>query len=412
MKLLPDARTVGPACVLALAAAAVAVGRPASAAAQADTLRAADTLVAQDGPYNRPFITSVRSTAIGGYVEANTNHFEEDGIGDGFSMEMRRFNIFVFGSISPRIRFISELEFEHGTEEIALETALLDVRINPSLVIRAGVLLPPIGYLNANHDSPQWNFVDRPLVTTEIIPSTLSEVGFGVFGKFFPGRYTVSYDLYLTNGLQDGILVNEEGRTHIPSGKSEELFAEDNNGSPAWTGRLGLQRPGWGEVGASFYTGIYNTYRIEGDAVDDERRVTIFAFDAQAEIRGVEVRTELALADIDVPSHLAELFGDRQWGGYLDVSVPVWRPHLAGYERPSVLALDLRLERLDMNVGTFSATGRNIFDETTAVVPGISFRPTSNTVFRANYRREWHRDMLGNPTAIRAGYQIGLATYF
>ena len=333
-------------------------------------------------------------------------------MGDGFSMELRRFNIFLFSSISPRVRFISELEFEHGTEEIALETALIDFRVNPALVIRAGILLPPIGFLNQNHDSPKWNFVERPLVTTEIIPTTLSEVGFGIFGKFFPTGMTVSYDLYLTNGLQDGVVENDQGRTHIPSGKAEERFAEDNNGSPAISGRVGLRKAGWGELGGSFYTGNYNSFTVEGDVVDEKRRVSLFALDAQAGFGWGEVRAEFALANVDVPESLNELFADRQWGGHVDVVVPVWRRRLSGYEAPSVLEVNMRFERVDLNVGTFSGTGANIFDEVTAWVPGVSFRPSSDTVFRFNYRREWRRDFLGNPTSIRAGYQLGFATYF
>lgn len=388
------------------------LGGPMEGAAQADTIQAADTVMAQEGVYNRPFITSVGRTAIGGYVEGNTNWFKEDGVGEGFSMELRRFNIFLFSTISPRIRLISELEFKHGTEEIELETALIDFRVSPSLVLRGGILLPPIGFFNQNHDSPKWNFVERPLVSTEIIPSTLSEVGFGVFGKFFPGTVTLSYDLYLTNGLQDGIIVNDQGRTHIPSGKSEEQFAEDNNGSPAVSGRLAMRMPGLGEVGGSFYTAKYNNFVIEGETVDEARRVSIFAFDAQTSQPWGEVRAEFAVANIDVPVSLTEFFGDRQWGGHIDVTVPIWRPQMGGYSRPSALELGLRLERIDMNVGTFSTTGSNIFDETTALVPSISFRPTSDTVFSFNYRREWHRDMQGNPTAVTAGYQFGFATYF
>ena len=388
------------------------LGGPMEGAAQADTIQAADTVMAQEGVYNRPFITSVGRTAIGGYVEGNTNWFKEDGVGEGFSMELRRFNIFLFSTISPRIRLISELEFEHGTEEIELETALIDFRVSPSLVLRGGILLPPIGFFNQNHDSPKWNFVERPLVSTEIIPSTLSEVGFGVFGKFFPGTVTLSYDLYLTNGLQDGIIVNDQGRTHIPSGKSEEQFEEDNNGSPAVSGRFAARVPGLGEVGGSFYTAKYNNFVIEGETVDEARRVSIFAFDAQTSQPWGEVRAEFAVANIDVPASLTEFFGDRQWGGHIDVTVPIWRPQMGGYSRPSALELSLRLERIDMNVGTFSTTGSNIFDETTALVPSISFRPTSDTVFSFNYRREWHRDMQGNPTAVTAGYQFGFATYF
>jgi len=372
-----------------------------------------DTTTAQDGLYDRPFVAGLGSTSIGGYLEGNTNYFREDGLGDGFSMELRRFNVFLFSSVGSRIRFISELEFEHGTEEIALETALIDYRFNAAFSLRAGIVLPPLGYLNQNHDSPKWNFVERPLVSTEIIPSTLSEVGFGVIGKLYPEGLTVSYDLYLTNGLRDGVVGGgEDGRTHIPSGKAEEQFAGDNNGSPALSGRLGVRRTGLGEVGASFYTGYYNTFEIEGDAVDEKRRVSIFAVDAQLDLGFGELRSEVALAEIDVPESLSELFGDRQWGGHVDLTVPLWRPRLSGEENASVVSLNLRLERLDMNVGTFRSTGRNIFDETTALVPGVSFRPTEQTVFRANYRREWIRDLLGNPTAVRAGWQVGFATYF
>lgn len=392
---------------------AFALSEPTQGLAQTDTLTVApDTALAQEGIYNRPFIASLGRTAVGGYLEGNTNYFKQDGLGDGFTMEMRRFNIFLFSSISSRIRFISELEFEDGAEEINLETALVDVRINPALSIRAGILLPPIGFFNQNHDGPKWDFVDRPLVSTEIIPSTLSEVGFGVFGKFFPGRLTVSYDLYLTNGLQDGVVVNEQGRTHIPSGKSNDQFTEDNNGSPAVSGRLGVRLPGLGEVGGSFYTALYNQFKIEGDRVDESRRVSILALDARTTQPWGEVRAELALADVDVPSSLQEVFGDRQWGGHVDVTIPVWRPQLRGYSRPSTLEVGLRIERLDMNVGSFSSTGGNIFDDVTAIVPTVAFRPTEGTVFRANYRREWHRDLLGNPASVRAGYQFGLATYF
>jgi len=133
-----------------------------------------DSTLAQGGIYNRPFIGSTSSTSIGGYLEGNTNYFVEDGVSEGFSMELRRFNLFLFSQVSQRIRFFSELEFEHGTEEIALETALIDFQLGRGLVLRGGVILTPIGYLNQNHDSPRWDFVERPLVTTDIIPSTLS----------------------------------------------------------------------------------------------------------------------------------------------------------------------------------------------------------------------------------------------
>ncbi|HUF76912.1 MAG TPA: hypothetical protein VMM35_11575 [Longimicrobiales bacterium] len=388
---------------LALAALFVLTG---AARAQAP-----DSTLAQEGIYDRPFIGSLSSTSIGGYVEGNTNYFVEEGIGEGFSMELRRFNIFLFSQISQRVRFLAELECEHGTEEIALETALVDVQIRPELVIRAGIILPPLGFFNQNHDSPRWDFVERPLVSTGIIPSTLSEVGGGLYGRITAGGLIFSYDAYLTNGLGEAVVGNETGRTDIPSGKSESQFGEDNNGSPAFSTRVAARLPSLGEVGVSYYGGYYNTFRIEGIEVDARRWLAITALDAGATLGPAEVRAELAHAEVDVPPGMTELFGHEQWGGHVDVVVPVWRPRLLGYEN-ATLSAALRVEHVDYNVGTFASTSLSIGDEVTAVVPGVSFRPTPGTVFRANYRYHWSKDFAGNDPARMAGVQLGFATYF
>jgi len=384
-------------CLLALA--------PSGARAQNDST------MAQDGIYDRPFIGAVSSASIGGYVEGNTNYFVEEGVSEGFSMELRRFNIFLYSSISERIRFLSEIEFEHGTEEIALETALVDFQLSPAVVLRGGILLPPIGYLNQNHDSPKWDFVDRPLVTTDVIPSTLSEVGFGFHGRV-PGRSLIfSWDAYVTNGLTDGVVGNELGRTDIASGKSGEVFAEDNNGSPAVSGRIAARAPAFGEIGISYYGGYYNAFEIDGVEVDERRWLGIAALDFGGSLGPTAIRGEVAYASVDVPVGMTELFGDAQWGAHLDVLMPVWHPRLTGYES-AVVTAGLRVEVVDYNVGTFASTGEPIRDDVTAVVPTVSFRPTSGTVFRANYRYHWSRDFVGNPTSRMAGFQVGFATYF
>lgn len=377
----------------------------------AGSAAAQDTTMVQGGIYQRPFIVEAGRTAVGGYAEGSASYLRTDGVGDGLNMELRRFNIFLFSGVGRRLRFISELEFEHGTEEIALETALLDFVVNPSLVLRAGILLPPIGAFNVNHDSPRYEFVDRPLVSTRVIPATLSEVGFGVHGRLAPGAVDLSYDLYLTNGLGPGVVLNGEGRTDLPSGKSEERFAEDNNGSPAVSGRIGLHAPGVGEAGLSYYGGVYNDHRVEGIRVDDARWLHLVALDWGTELGRLRISGEAAAARIDVAPELRELFATRQWGVYLDLVLPVWRPRIRALRRPEV-SLAARLEHVDLNAGSFSSTGLAVGDETTALTVGASFRPLSGTVARVNYRAEWSRDLLRNPTSRTAGIQVGFATYF
>jgi hypothetical protein len=394
-------------CALTLLLLLLLLARPA-AAQERDTL----PRTVQGGIYTRPFIGSLGRTAVGGYVEGNTNYVQEDGVSDGFSMELRRFNIFLFSAIGSRIRFISELEFEHGTREIALETALIDFAVNPSFVLRAGIILPPLGAFNVNHDSPRWNFVDRPLVSTQIIPATLAEPGFGVHGRLVPRGFSITYDAYLSNGLGDGVILNEEGRTSLAAGKGEERFAEDNNGSPAFSGRVALQQRRWGEVGVSWYRGAYNSYRVEGETVDEARHVGLVALDLSTELGPLELRGELAHAAIDVPDDLRDLMARRQLGWHLDASLPVWRPRLRGLPE-AVVNADIRLEQVDLNRGRFASTGASIGDETRSIVLGASFRPVSGTVVKLNYRRSRSSDLLDNRPRARLGaFQAGFATYF
>ena len=374
-------------------------------------------MTVQESIYNRPFITMGNiQTAIGGYVEGNTNYFKEDGISEGFSMELRRFNIFLYSTIIPRVRFISELEFEHGTEEIELETALIDFELNPAFVIRAGILLPPIGRFNQNHDSPQWEIIDRPFVSTQIIPSTLSEVGFGANGKFFKGQMIFTYDLYLVNGLGSGIVDNEFGRTDIQSGKNGERFAEDENGRPMLTGRIGLRHRKWGEIGISGHGGTYNIFELEGTKVAPKNKLSIFAVDFSLQIAKATVQGEYALANIDIAQDASEQFGDKQWGGFAEVIYPVLKRQILGFPN-SVINATVRLEKIDYNKGEFNnedglLDDLNIYDDLSAIVLGLGFRPSAGTIMRANYRYHWTRDFLGNPTIKTAGFQVGFATYF
>ncbi|ULT42985.1 hypothetical protein KRR40_05440 [Niabella defluvii] len=55
--------------------------------------------------------------SIGGYMEANWQHMGEDGVSDGHQFQFRRLTVFIASSISKRIKFISEIEFEPADKE-------------------------------------------------------------------------------------------------------------------------------------------------------------------------------------------------------------------------------------------------------------------------------------------------------
>jgi hypothetical protein len=372
-----------------------------------------DSAKMREAIYQRPFIEAIsnKSVSVGGYAEANTNYFAEDGVAEGFSMEMRRFNIFLYSTISPRIKFLSELEFEHGTEEIAIETAMLDFEINPMLVFRGGILLTPIGDFNINHDSPRWEFIERPLVSTEIIPSTLSEVGFGLHGKTYSAYNSFSYYAYVLNGLGDGIILNASGRTSLQEGKHEGRFGEDNNGTPMYAGKVSFRNVVIGELGLSWYGGVYNSFRLDGVRVDQKRHLSLFAMDYKVDIRKLSLRSEFAVNSVEVPSSLSEIYGSGQWGYFAEAVYPLLKRRIATYPN-TVLNACLRMEQVDFNTGRFASTGKEIGDAVKALTAGLSLRPTPSTVLKASYRYEWINDAPGNPSVQRAGVQVGLASYF
>lgn len=366
-----------------------------------------------DQIYNRPFIGFKKArTAVGGYVEGNTNYIQEDGLTEGFSMELRRMNIFLYSSISKRIKFLSELEFEHGTEEIAIETAQLDFQFNHMLNFRAGIILPQIGLFNANHDSPNWEIIDRPFSSTMIIPSTLSEVGFGLFGRFYlTSNDIISYNAYVLNGLQDGIIINEENKTFIPAGKSEEMFGEDNNGTPMFNGRIAYSKRKVGEIGFAYYGGVYNAYRIEGEEIMNANSVHLLSADYTIGIGKLQVKGEYVMASIDVASDLAPQYGTGQTGMFTDIIYPIYSGSMLGYENAKIV-LTGRFDHVDFNTGVFANNNLPVGDEMTAVTGSISFRPTQTTVYRFNYRHQRTTDILGNPPALLGAIQFGFASYF
>ncbi len=368
--------------------------------------------------YDRPFVLDYEkgqlSTAVGGYLEGNTNYFVEKGVTEGFSMEMRRFNIFMHSQLGKKIRFISELEFEHGTEEIALETALLDFEWHPALNFRAGVILPALGRVNTDHDSPKWEFVERPLSSTALIPTTLSEIGMGLHGSFYLDAYhTLSYDIYVINGIQEDIILNEKGRTYIPAGKNPSMLGEDNNGSPMINGRLGYRYRGIGKIGIAYYGGVYNTFKKEGKKVAPRRFLHLSALDFTLEaFAPLQVKGELVYANIDVPQDIAEIYGREQYGGFIDIISPIIDRKMLGFENARINA-SLRLEKVDFHGERFSTNiSLPVGDENAGIAAGLSFRPRRGTVIRANYRYHWIVDNIGNPPVHRAGFQFGVASYF
>ena len=372
-------------------------------------------LLNMDAVYNRPFLSIGKlPLALGGYVEANYQHLGTDGISEGHQFQMRRFTLFVASGISRRIKFLSEIEFEDGTKEINIEFAALDIEFHPLLNIRGGVIMNPIGAFNQNHDGPKWEFVDRPVSATQMLPATWSNVGFGVYGKLFQKEWAVAYEAYLTNGFNDKIIDNSEGRTFLPAAKQDrERFEESFNGVPLLTAKGAIRHKRIAELGLSYMGGVYNKFQDDGLVLDQRRRVDVIALDLNTTLPRIKtfINAEWAWVYVDVPATYTQQYANVQRGGFADVVQPLYSGNLLGFSQ-SVINAAFRFEYVDYNVGRFKETGENISDHYFAIIPAISWRPSSQTVVRLNYKYSWRSDLLGNPLSKTAGIQIGFSSYF
>jgi hypothetical protein len=368
-----------------------------------------------DALYNRPFLQLGKlPVALGGYVEANYQYLQENGITEGHQFQMRRLSLFVASSISNRIKFLSEIEFEDGAKEISVEFASVDFEFNPLLNLRGGIVLNPIGAFNQNHDGPKWEFVDRPIAATQMLPATFSNAGFGLYGKKYNKDWAFAYEVYLTNGFNDLIINNAENKTFLPATKEDpDRFEESFNGSPLFTGKIALRNNKIGELGISYMGGVYNKYEDDGLTLDVKRRVNVFALDFNTTIPKIKtaINAEWAWVNVNVPDTYTEQFGEKQQGGYIDLVQPIVKKPMFGFQ-DAVLNAALRIEYVDWNKGTFKSTGGNIADDVFSIVPAISWRPGAQTVIRFNYRYNWQHDILGNPPSKLAGFQVGISTYF
>ncbi len=368
-----------------------------------------------DAIYNRPALKYDKfPVSLGGYVEANYQHFGTNGISEGHQFQFRRLTLFVASTISKRIKFLSEIEFEPADKEISIEFAAVDVEFHPLLNLRGGMIVNPIGAFNQNHDGPKWEFTDRPISATQMLPATWSNAGFGLFGKYYKKDWMFGYELYATSGFDNSIIENDQNRTFLPAAKENaERFEESNSGEPLITGKIAVKNTKVGEIGLSYMGGAYNKFQDDGLQLDDKRRVNIFAVDLNTTINKTKTNFigEWASVFVDVPETYSQRFGNKQRGGFLDIVQPVLNRTILGWNN-AVLNLAFRFEYVDYNVGKFTETKENIADDVWSVMPAISFRPNAQTVFRLNYRIQKQRDLLGNPPANTAGISFGISTYF
>jgi hypothetical protein len=231
-------------------------------------------------------------------------------------------------------------------------------------------------------------------------------------------RTGCSYEFYVTGGFNDSIIDNPQGKTFLPAAKSDpSRFTSSASGEPLYTAKISIRNNAIGELGLSYMGGVYNTWRIEGTPVDAKRSMGVFDVDFNTEIPGSHTRiiTEWAWVFVQIPQNYTQQYGNRQFGGFTDIVQPILRRKILDWNNATV-NLAARIEYVDWNVGNFTSTGTRMYNDLWSIMPGLSFRPTPETVLRFNYRHEHARDITGNVIGATIGntweFNFGISTYF
>lgn len=189
-----------------------------------------------------------------------------------------------------------ETEMEKGGE-VALEQFHITYTLDRYFHVRVGHMVLPVGLTNAHHEPILFFGTVRPEAETVVIPSTWHETGLSIFGRFGQGYSRMSYQAFVTAGLNaDGF-----GRDHWVADGKQGLFETDNFTSPAYTARLEYEGVKGLRVGASVYycnnTAANTDKRYKYSSVG-RVPVTIITADAQYVNRYVTARANFLWGEV------------------------------------------------------------------------------------------------------------------
>ena len=329
------------------------------------------------------------ATRLGGYGELHYNNVDIEDEGRDRSVDFHRFVVMFNHSFSDRLRFFSELEVEHSVSasdapgEVALEQAFLEYDLNDEYFARMGMFLVPVGITNETHEPPTFYGVERNDVENVILPTTWSEAGAAIGGRYENG---LSWDL----AVQSGMKTPTSGGTafRVRSGRQEVAEAVANN--LAYTARLKYTGIPGLELSGSYH---YQTdaSQFDGDGLGAAQLLSVHGIWNQGPFTLRALWAEWNLEGAGV-----ELAGvDRQTGWYVE---PSYRVTLGEFD----LGLYGRWE---------DVKAARTFDRFDQWEVGFNFWPHPDVVLKADWRVRDH-----DPDAERGrdfdGFDLGVGYQF
>lgn len=334
----------------------------------------------------------VNKFTLGGYGELHANFGEGD---EPDVFDIHRVVIFLGYEFNDWIKFNSETEMEHAFVsedsggELIFEQAYLDFSLSDHVNVRAGRVLTPMGIVNQKHEPPSFNGVERPSFAKNIIPSTWSSDGIGVFGSIMPG---LTYEAYVVNGLEGDEFSSTSG---IRGGRNNE---RPSLHEPAFTGRLdyfpfATREAPYGQVlrlGASTYIGgLDNGNKGKNPGVDGD--IAIYSADFEYTISKFDFRGAVAYEEIggarDLSAATGETIASDIFGWYLEGAYRIWPDAWkTGKLKRSDAVVFVRYDDFDTQYKVPSGLPKDPAGDRNEWTFGVNFYLLPNLVVKADYQ--------------------------
>lgn len=329
---------------------------------------------------------SASKVRFGGYGEIHGN-FTEDGA-DQF--DIHRLVLYVGYDFADWIKLTSETELEHayvndGDGEISIEQLYVDFMFSDALNARVGRVLAPLGIINQNHEPTLFLGVERPNVDKNIIPSTWSLDGAGIFGS--PLSW-LSYEAYVVAGLDGSKFRAKDG---VRAGRIKE---RGDLGDPAVSGRMDFypfvdaDLPANQDlrIGVSgYYGGTDNVNEGGGNGIDNT--FTMYSADFEYDVARFRFRGVVAHGENSDAEKLSNDAGEEIFGWYLEGGVSVlpesWK---SGKLAEADLIPFVRYEEYDTQYKVPTGVTKDGQYERSEVTVGVNFPLNRQFVMKADYQ--------------------------
>ncbi|MDA3882399.1 MAG: hypothetical protein PF481_03885 [Bacteroidales bacterium] len=333
---------------------------------------------------------------IGGYGEVHYNQPMDGSTYNNGTLDVHRI-VMLFGyNFNDKTLFVTELEYEH-VQEVYVEQAFLQYKLNNYLNFRGGLMLVPMGITNEYHEPTTFNGVERPLIDNYISPTTWREVGFGVTGNILPA--SIKYQAYVMNGFN-----GYDGSAHL-SGKNglrkgRQKGAESYISSPNFTGKVEYYGIRGLNIGLSGYFGKTQSTLYNGVDKNDNSSiasadssivgVSMLGLDARYNLKGLQLRGQFYYSSLsnseqynaftaDGTGTLNDL-GSAMIGYYTEVGYNVLRSS----KTEKQLIPFVRYEFLNTHNSVESNISKNAGYEKRLITTGFTFALTKGAVAKAD----------------------------